>query len=153
ISEDFVCKIDTHEHLPLDVFQDQFVSTFDAELDSEGGVGEIDFDEKEGERLSPGDRTKQIAKMRDAGVNLATVYRNHIGTKIMPVVVESKFTIEVTGVPVDVIGYVDLIGRWAGSDEQRVIERKTVKRKEKRPKADWQGQAMLYQRATGLPVE
>jgi hypothetical protein len=82
----------------------------------------------------------------DAQRITAAYYRN-IVPRIQPTVVEEKFSIDIPGVEVPVIGYLDL------QDAERTIDTKTGKQVSKKVKPSWQLQGRLYAFATQKPTE
>lgn len=126
-------KITSHEDLPLEDVKQAFATGFD-EKTAEGN-GEVDWgDDKPGE-------------MKDAGVKLAAAYHQHVSPLVQPVAVEERFEIDVPGVPVPLVGFMDV--RTAGE----AIERKTSGRKEVVPKPRWRIQGLIYQLANQTPVD
>ena len=112
-----------------------FAEGFDQAVERNGGESEVDWgDDKPGE-------------MKDKGAALVGVYHQQVSPRIQPTAVETKFSVELPGVPVPVIGFMDL------TTEPTVIERKTAGRAEKKPKPDWRLQGSLYQAVADLPVE
>jgi hypothetical protein len=115
----------------LDFFSDAWT----AAIDEHGGSSEVDWDDDK-----PGDlKTKAAA--------LVKVYHEQVSPSISPVAVEHKFERHVAGVPVPLIGYVDVV------TQQKVIERKTSKRRESKPKPDWVVQGRIYSAELCKPLE
>lgn len=127
----FTQKIDSHRDLPVSDVRDAFAEAFDhaaAETDVDWG------DDR------PGD-------LKDQGAELVSVYHRTVSPGVQPTAVEHKFELHIPGVPVPVIGYVDVIEDW------RAIERKTAKRKETVVKPRWRLQGLLYQLSERKPIE
>lgn len=127
-------KVRTHVDLPVDEVQDAFCDSLDAKVDEAGGPSEVVWDDS-------------YADIKDRGTQLVAVYHNQVAPALQPLSVESDFSLPVEGVPVPVVGFIDV------ETEGRVIERKTSKRREKAPKADWLLQGKIYQLAAKKPVE
>jgi len=133
--QNFAQKIRSGEDIGEGDVKLAFAEGFDQAVERNGGESEVDWgDDKPGE-------------MKDRGATLVGVYHQQVSPRIQPTAVETKFSVELPGVPVPVIGYVDL------TTEQTVIERKTAGRAEKKVKPDWRVQGSLYQAVTELPVE
>lgn len=86
-------------------------------------------------------------KLRERGKLMATTYWNALGGVVEPVAIEQRFEETISGVPVPIIGYVDI------EDKPSIIERKTAKTKLSKPKPAWSFQARVYQLFIRKPVE
>jgi RecB family exonuclease len=140
-------KIDSYEDISEDDVKLAFAEEFDQGIDAFGGLAEITWKEDE----KPGD-------IKDRGVALVGAYHRTVSPTIQPRGVEEKIVHEVAGIPVPIIGYIDLravpAGAMAsGSALERIIDGKTAARAEKNVKPQWRMQGRIYQAATGLPVE
>jgi hypothetical protein len=133
--QNFAQKILSGEDIPGDDVKLAFAEGFDRAVDRSGGEGEVDWGQDK-----PGE-------MKDRGAALVGVYHKQVSPRIQPTAVETKFKVDLPGVPVPVIGYVDV------STAATAIERKTAGRAEKKPKPDWRIQGLLYQAVGGKPVE
>jgi hypothetical protein len=85
--------------------------------------------------------------MFDRGVQMMELYHAKVSPKVQPVGVEERFEIEVPGVPVPLVGYIDV------QMEHGIRERKTSAKRVLKPKPKWRFQGRLYQLATQLPVQ
>lgn len=85
-------------------------------------------------------------KMFERGVRMAKTYQEQVGKDIVPVAIESRFEFTLPGVPVPIIGYIDVM------EADKVRERKTSAVKQTSPKPAWRFQGLVYQLATGMPV-
>ena len=130
----FTQKIDSHEDLSADDVKLAFAEGFDRSVERDGGAGEVDWGE-----TKPGD-------LKDAGVRLVEVYHRSVSPKVQPLAVQRKFSYAIEGVPVPIIGYIDL------EQAESLNEWKVVSRAEKQPKPQWRTQGRLYQAATGKPL-
>jgi hypothetical protein len=151
-------KIESGVDLPLKEVQEVFAATVDAEVSEAGGLNEMDW--KPDERSQ---KRKTIADVKDRGVKGVAAYHTDVAPYVQPEALEDPFSIRVPGVPVPIIGFLDVI---AGPSEQatgleagdpmgmrRIIDRKTSGKKVNKPDADWQVQASVYQLARWLPHE
>ena len=132
--QNFRQKITSGVDIPKADVEIAFAEGFDQAVERGGGASEIQWDDK------PGD-------VKDQGVVLVGAYHDRVSPHVQPVTVEEKFSVDIPGVPVPVIGYVDLTTASEG------IERKTAKRREPKPKPDWVIQGRLYQAVKQLPME
>jgi hypothetical protein len=131
----FTQKIETQADLPTAVVKDVFAELMDQEVDALGGAGEIDWrDDK------PGD-------IKDRGVALAAVYHEQASPRIQPTAVEEEFSLQIPGVPVPFIGYIDV------STDTYTIERKTASAKSETIPVQYRFQALSYALARQRPVE
>lgn len=133
--QNFRQKIDSHEDLPVDDVKVAFAEGFDQRVEEGGGTDEIAWgDQRPGE-------------IKDAGVLLAAAYHMQVSPSVQPIAVETRFEVQIPGVPVPVIGYIDV------NEALRAIERKTAKAKTVNVKPGWRLQGLVYQYAKGLPVD
>jgi hypothetical protein len=131
--QNFTQKIHSGEDITEADVKVAFAEGFDRAIDRAGG--DVDWgDEK------PGD-------LKDKGVELVGVYHRQVSPSIQPTAVEAKFSVQVPGVPVPVIGFVDV------ETEPVAIERKTAKAKVSEAKPDWLIAGLLYQAVTEKPVD
>lgn len=132
-------KITTGDDVPVDVVQDAFVDTFDQLVDDVGGADEVVWDKSDA-----GDTPQaQAADVRERGVRLVGAYHRKASPSVQPVAVEQKISLDIPGIPVPVIGYIDIV------TADRVVERKTAKQKSM--KSEWSSQSAIYQAAVPLP--
>lgn len=135
--QNFTQKITSGTDIPAGEVQDAFAEGFDQAVDRNGGESEVEWgDDKPG-------------ALKDAGAKLVAVYHETVSPSVQPVAVEEKFVVELPGVPVPVLGYMDV------RTELAAVERKTAKQKPPggAPKPEWRIQGLLYQSVSGLPVE
>jgi hypothetical protein len=123
--------IDGKPGLSVADVQDQFITSFDAEVESMGW-SEIDW------RGTP---SQVAASIKDNGAYLAGLYRQNVADYVQPIGVELKFAVKQPHWPVEVIGYVDI------EEADTLIDRKTTGRTESKPKPDWVVQSRIYQLA------
>lgn len=100
--------------------------------------------ERDGE---PDWRDDDPTQMFDRGVQMSQMYWNNVSSKIDPVAVEERIEFMVPGVPSLIVGYIDLI------EQDKIREIKTTDKKMTKPKPKWRLQGLIYQYATGLPVQ
>ena len=103
-------------------------------LDEEGGVDNIRWD------TSPDTAHKDAERITSA-------YAHVVMPRIQPVGTEFRFELDLDGVPVPLIGYVDV---W---DADRTIDTKTGKQAVSKVKPSWRLQGSIYALATGRPTE
>ncbi|MBI3936384.1 MAG: PD-(D/E)XK nuclease family protein [Betaproteobacteria bacterium] len=106
-----------------------FAEGFDQEVERGGGPDEIDWgDDKPG-------------LLKDRGARLAAVYHQQVSPSVQPVAVQEEFSYQVAGLPVPIIGRIDL------ETASALVEWKVTARVERQPKQHWRTQARLYQAA------
>lgn len=103
-------------------------------LEEEGGIDNIRWD------TDPNTAHKDSERITSA-------YAHVVMPRIQPVGTEFKFELAVDGLPVPIIGYVDV---W---DEERTIDTKTGKQAVSKVKPSWRLQGSIYALATGRPTE
>lgn len=88
-------------------------------------------------------------KTQATGLALVETWARDVAPAIQPVAVEHKVELRIPGLPIPIIGYVDIV------EQARTIENKTAGRKPNRgePKPDWIIQGWIYRAALGLPHE
>jgi hypothetical protein len=128
-------KIASHADLPLSeivtYLQDAAVPKV---LEENGGIEEIRWD-------------SSLDTARSDAERITAAYGKTVMPRIQPIGVEFKFEIDVDGVPVPILGYVDV---W---DEARTVDTKTGKQSVSKVKPSWALQGRLYGWATGRPTE
>lgn len=131
----FTQKITSGADISVGDVELAFAEAFDREVNKAGGTGEVDW-----ESDKPGE-------LKDKGIALVGHYHRKVSPFVQPIAVEARFEITVPGVPLPIIGYVDV------EEEADLIERKTAKRKESAIKPDWRLQGLLYQSVREKPVD
>lgn len=107
-----------------------------AALENDGGADNIRWD----------DPTDLDVPRRD-GERMTQAYHDNVSPRIVPVEQpEQKITLHVEGVPVPLIGYLDVV------EEANVIDLKTGKAVQRKPDANWRMQGTIYSLATGKPT-
>jgi hypothetical protein len=99
---------------------------------------------KDGE---PDWRDDDPTKMFKTGVRMAKLYWDQVLSRVEPVAAEQRIEFKIPEVPALIVGYVDLFER------DRIRERKTKDRKVTTPEPKWRFQGLIYQYATGLPIQ
>jgi hypothetical protein len=131
----YLQKVDSHRDEPLaDAVQylnDVAVPTV---LEENGGVDEIVWD-------------TDFEAARSDSERITSAYYRTVVPRIQPVETEARFSIEIPGVSVPVIGYIDT------AEAERVIDTKTGKNATRKVKPSWQLQGRLYSFATQKPTE
>jgi hypothetical protein len=130
--ENFRQKITTGLDVDTEIVEDAFVTAFDTEVDRLND--EIEWGEEK-----PGE-------LKDAGAALVAVYHRQVSPSVQPVSVEREFTIELPGVPVPVVGRMDV------ETALPAIERKTSRARTAKVKPQWRIQGLLYQLVEQRPV-
>jgi hypothetical protein len=135
-------KIKTYEDLPVK----DVVERFHAEIDEEVrnvGIDELEIPDATGKLK----KHEIIDKQR---VHRATILQNYhvvMSPTVQPIAVEEAFSIEIPELPVQVVGYVDLVAvepDFSG-DGPYMIDRKHGKRSRTRVEPEWGIQAEVYQ--------
>lgn len=92
-------------------------------------------------------RDDDPVKVFDSGMKMVLAYEREVAPDLHPVAVEERIEFTIPGLPAKVIGYVDMF------EAGRIRERKTAAVKTTKPKPKWRFQGLIYQYATGLPVQ
>jgi hypothetical protein len=155
-------KVETGEDLPVAEVREFFQAQIDVEVEEAGGLNEMEW--KADQRSQ---KRKVIDDVKVRGAMLTEAYHLEVAPSVQPITVEEKFEVMVDGVPVPIIGYLDLeakpserhlAAKGEGEpattyDLHRIIDRKTSGKKVSKPAADWSVQAGIYQLARWLPHE
>jgi hypothetical protein len=130
-------KIETGSDLPLsDVVQYFNDEAWPSALEERGGAGEVQWDD------GP-------EAQRALGTKMVEAYHVNVAHRIEPAQVEARIDVTVPGVPVPVIGYVDVVQRGV----RPIIDMKTSAKKRTDLKPDWRLQGRIYQLAYMRPVD
>ena len=132
VETNFGQKVVTGTDLPVGDVELAFAEGFDQRL------------ELEGDEIVWGDGDKP-GEMKDRGVALAAAYHKQVSSSVQPLRVEESFALEVAGVPVPIVGRMDV------TEEKRTIDLKTGSKREMRPDNAFQGR--VYQLARPVPME
>lgn len=152
-------KIESFVDLPVHEVKDLYVAALENEVEKEGGLNELEVRGAE----TPQDKVKAFDDERRHGPEVVATYQKEVSPLIQPVAVEREFRLTVPGVPVEVLGYIDLIATSSqtqldldpGEAEltRRIIDRKRRARKTLKIEPEWSIQAEIYQLAEPLPHE
>jgi hypothetical protein len=128
-------KIVSHEDAPVAEVKEAFATILDEEVEKNGGASEIDW------------RDDDPAKIKDQGVALVAHYHQQVSPRVQPTATEERFSLDIPGVPVPFIGYIDV------STEAYTIERKTARGSSKTIPPHYRFQVLGYGLARSRPVE
>jgi len=128
-------KIASHTDQPLsDAVQYLHDVAVPKVIEENGGTDYISWDDTPEACISDAER-------------VTSAYYRHVVPRIQPTETEQKFTIEVPGVEVPVIGFIDV------QETDRVLDTKTGRQAARKVKPSWQLQGRLYSFATQKPTE
>lgn len=132
----FRCKVHTEHDLSVSTLSDYWGDmAWPNMIDHYGGASEVQWD------ANPLD-------VRDLGRQMIVSYLP-TAERVVPDLVEVEVKTEVPGVPVPVLGYVDLIQ----ADNKPIIDWKTSKQAQRQLKPEWRLQGRIYSLCTGRPVD
>lgn len=90
--------------------------------------------------------TEHPEKVEKLGLKMVAAFHEHVAPSVIPIAIEQRFEENVPGVPVPIVGYLDV-------EERDVLnEFKTAKQKVSKPKPNWRLQAQIYQLVCRKPV-
>ena len=128
-------KIDSHRDQPIsDAIQYLHDVAVPKVLEEEGGEENIVWD-------------TTVEDARSDAERITSAYYRQVVPRIQPQATEGRFEIQIPGVEVPVIGYIDV------QETNRVIDTKTDKQASRKVKPSWQLQGRLYSFASGKPTE
>lgn len=128
-------KIESHVDLPVEDVKLAFAEGFDRAVDEGGGMSQVSWGDDD------------AGALKDAGVRMVAAYHEQVSPSVQPVAVEARFEVAIPGLPVPVIGYIDV------ETEDSSIERKTAKAKTVVVKPGWRIQGLLYQLSNPNPID
>jgi hypothetical protein len=128
-------KIESEKDLPLSEITDAFDHAWREKVEEAGGEREVIWDD------SPADT-------KDAAARLVEIRHREVVPLVQPVAVEEEFYLQLPGVELPILGYLD------ARTENQAIDWKTTGRKSSlAQKPDWRIQGLIYGVHTGLPVQ
>jgi hypothetical protein len=131
----YLQKIQSHVDQPIsDALQYLYDVAVPKVIEENGGADNIEWDDKPEACVSDAER-------------ITSAYYRHVVPRIQPTATEQKFEIQVPGVEVPVIGYIDV------QEEERTLDTKTGRQASRKVKPSWQLQGRMYAFATGKPTE
>lgn len=134
MGHNFKQKVESHEDVPVNEVVEFFHDlAWPAAIENDGGADEIRWDDQDNAR-------------RD-GERMTMAYHSTVSPRIQPVELpEQRITLHVEGVPVPIVGYLDVV------EAGNVIDLKTGKAVQKKPDANWRMQGQIYSLATEKPT-
>lgn len=145
-------KIESGSDLPVGEVQDFFLAFFENEIETSGGVREIEIRDA----FDYPTKVKRLDTMKRQGQRNVANYQTRVSPHVQPTAVEERFRLKVPELPVVIEGFVDLIALDAQSRSERparIIDRKGSGRAKYKPDPEWVIQAEVYQLAHPLPHE
>lgn len=139
-------KISSHVDLPLQEVKDTFSQVFEEEVEEQGGINEIE--------VRNGDPVKAMDEIRKTGPTAVGVYHQQVSPVIQPTHVEHEFRYPVPGLPVELLGYIDLMVHDVATgtgEPEFIIDRKRSGRASSKPQPEWTIQAEVYQLVYPIP--
>lgn len=136
-SYNFEKKIDSGEDRPAGELKNFFVNAVDEYVNDAGGEGEFE---------KWADPEKKSGHVKDNGILVVEEYRKKAAPLVQPVAVQKRFDVFVDGVPVPIIGYMDVV------EGENIIERKTAGNKWSKPSGNYLMQGRIYQLAERKPT-
>lgn len=132
-------KMMNGEDAPLEELVEFFNDeAYPKQLERVGGAGEVQWDYGE-----------DADQQRELGVKMVSAYHLNVAPRVEPREVEARIDVDVPGVPVPVIGYVDIVQQGL----RPIIDLKTSKQKRTELKPEWRLQGRIYQLAYMRPVD
>ncbi len=134
MEQNFIEKIKTGTDLSVSDVEMAYAEGFERSVEENGGINEIEWDNAPNAEF-------------ETGRTLVKLYREQVCPSVQPTAVEAEFRVNVPGVPVPVLGYLDV------ATETKAIERKSTKQAAKTAKPEWEVQGILYQAVVQQPFE
>ena len=153
----------------IDVAEGEIVDAFHANVEQTveetGGAQELDWSSPKDQSSSKRERAATVDDIHARGEKMAVAYHRLAAPTVQPVAVEERFEVTVAGVPVPLVGYVDLIAEPVGVDPlvavslgvdvpepgPRIIDKKGVAKRLERVDPEMSFQGAIYQLARWLP--
>lgn len=108
-------------------------------LEAAGGVNEISWDLE--------DKWKALERARADSNRILSNYHAQVLPLVQPFETEQRLEWHITGVPVPVIGYLDVV-----AEGPEIVDTKTGKKVSNKVKPGWMTQGTLYASWSGIPV-
>ena len=90
--------------------------------------------------------TEHPERVEELGLKMLKTFHTAVAPTIKPIAVEQRFEERVPGLPLPVVGYIDV-------EEERLIDEfKTSKQAVKSPKPNWRFQGLIYQLFSRKPI-
>ena len=141
-------KIDTHVDLPVSEVREIYLSELESEVEKEGGIKELEVKNADTDVA----KVKAFDEERRHGPEVVAAYQAQASPRLQPLAVEQEFRLQVADVPVDVLGYIDLVAHPVGElESKRIIDRKRRARRTLKIEPEWSIQAEIYQLAVPAP--
>lgn len=161
IEHNFEQKKATYTDLTIAEIKQVFAAEIDAAVDEAGGVSEVDWGK---EVKGKGARAKARDDLLYRGEKLVGQYHQEVCPVVQPLEVEESFEVRLPGIPVPIVGRLDLVAEVAGNltggfdpnavtKAVRIIDRKTSGKKVSKPESEWRVQAGIYMLHRWLPHE
>lgn len=125
-------KIQSGNDLPVEDMHNFYDTEWDKEVELSG---EPDWYDSNPEQI------------RETGHQMLETYHALVSPTVKPIAVEARFEEKLKGVPVPLVGYVDI------EESGKIIERKTTKARTSKPKPNWLLQGRLYSMIYAKKVE
>lgn len=150
-------KLTSYTELPTQEVVEKFGEVLEYRVEQAGGLSEVVV--REGSE----DLTDRLAKQRaydDVRTNghLATVaYHQKVSPTLQPETVEQEFSVSVAGLPVPLIGFIDLVASPVQETllekERSIVERKRRTNAKRKPEPEWTMQGEIYQLVVEAPYD
>lgn len=148
-------KVTSFSDMALSDVKDRYVHELESRVENVGGIGDIEVRgaSTKAEKLKEYDRERGAE-----GQEVLAAYHKNVSPTIQPTEVEKSFSLDVPGVPVPVIGYIDLVagptqGTLLEPSRLSIIERKRRSSAKRKPEPDWTMQGEIYQLAVPTPYQ
>lgn len=102
VEHNFIYKAGSYNDRPVKELQEKFVAELDKRVDEDGGASAIDWGKTD---KSP---AEAHAEAKDKGAQLTKAWRELAAPRFQPTAVEREFRIQLEGVPVPVVGRIDV---------------------------------------------
>lgn len=141
IEQSLKAKMESGESLPSPQVEVSFLQMVEETVEQAGGLRE----------LEDAPDVARWDQVRIVGMDGVRKYNDIVSPTLTPMSVEEPFTIEVPGLSVPLIGYIDLTAFAGSAGALQMIDRKRTGRAMSRIAPDWLFQASVYQLAKPLP--
>jgi hypothetical protein len=115
---------------------DAYAESWDAAVAKNGGLGEIKWNDGQ-----------DWTDVQTLGLNMAKTYHAQVSPRIQPLTVEMRVEFPIAGIPVPVLGFIDLC------QANTTVEHKTGAKALSKPKTEWTFQNRIYQTYTRQGAE
>lgn len=150
-------KVESFVDLPSHEVEEKFGEELERRVERAGGIGDVEVKDGSETVTDKTRKQKMYDDVRSRGSLAVAAYHKNVSPTIQPDTVEQEFSVDVPGMPVPLIGYIDLVARPVQQTLMEmtpsIIERKRRTTAKRKPEPEWSLQGEVYQLAVQAPYD